>query len=916
MSAANENHEPVQNVDHHDRLMDAALAEAVGGQAPPELSSRIMAAVEAARLAKPQPVAVGNYARRFKWISVAVAASLLIGVGYLISGPKSNHGQSTPIAMSHTELRSQDKQTLIVKHVEEFNRLRDEQRYAEMETVARRLNELAPDDPVAQQVWLNTKFIRRELISRGLADDKEQSTWNQLSAVEQSAINPTTTDGHEVAYDTKHWDDFVKNRKGSKERVLEQSAPGGPEGGPSPTSLSLDASQPQSEPGGGRMARPRGSDPKHESELLAQSVAGTELGSKQKTWDVGNPTPVPAAPWFQGSINDAEANKAALATDPARRTDKYGYIGPRDYKKQLAEQIAQPNTTASTASTPSAYYLSDDVQLKQSVDQPVIGPVGQTIASNARDRLMMAVTPGIIIQEEDEERLGIEMQRPGIVEGIGPRSSGDKYVPIVENPFIKAIGGEAVSTFSIDVDTASYSNVRQFLMESNQLPPADAVRIEELVNYFDYDYTGPAAPGSAGVSSDDAPFAAHVEVATCPWNAEHRLARIAVKGREMDREKRPQSNLVFLVDVSGSMNEPAKLPLVVYGLERLTKELGENDHIAIVVYAGTEGLALPSTSGTKQKEILAALGKLQAGGSTAGGAGIQLAYQIAEDNFIKGGTNRVILCTDGDFNVGVTSTTELQKLVESKAKDTGVFLSVLGFGRGNLNDAMMETIADHGNGNYHYVDNKTEARRVLVEQMTGTLVTIAKDLKIQVEFNPAKVSGYRLVGYENRMLRTEDFNDDKKDAGEIGAGHTVTALYEIVPTGKKVDVAPVDDLKYQKAATADAGDSTTPRPQPPETSDELLTLKMRYKAPDGDTSKKLEWPVKDDAQAFADASDDYQFAAAVAGFGLVLRDSQYKGNLKLPAVLELAQGGLGRDEKGYRSEFLDMVRKAQQLKSE
>jgi Ca-activated chloride channel family protein len=356
------------------------------------------------------------------------------------------------------------------------------------------------------------------------------------------------------------------------------------------------------------------------------------------------------------------------------------------------------------------------------------------------------------------------------------------------------------------------------------------------------------------------------------------------------------------------MDEPTKLPLVVYGLQQLTRELGENDRVAIVVYASSEGLVLPSTTGDKQDVILDALGKLSAGGSTAGGAGIQLAYQIAEDNFIEGGTNRVILCTDGDFNVGVTSTAELERLCEQKAKDTRVFLSVLGFGRGNLNDAMMQAIANRGNGNHYYVDGRTEARRVLVEEMTGTLVTIAKDVKIQVEFNPRKVAGYRLIGYENRMLRTEDFNDDKKDAGEIGAGHTVTALYEVVPAGKPVDVAPVDDLKYQKPATEVADNAKI--------GDELLTLKMRYKAPEGDTSKKLEWPVTDDGKAFSAASEDCQFAAAVAGFGMLLRDSQYKGNLKYAAIAELAQSALGEDEHGYRSEFLDMVRKAKSIKGE
>jgi len=440
--------------------------------------------------------------------------------------------------------------------------------------------------------------------------------------------------------------------------------------------------------------------------------------------------------------------------------------------------------------------------------------------------------------------------------------------------------------------------------------------------------SGEAAKNDGPYSPDYVPFAAHVEVAGCPWAPEHRLARIGIKGRELDRNKRPQSNLVFLIDVSGSMDEPAKLPLVIYGLEQLTRELGENDHVAIVVYASSEGLVLPSTSGTKQETILAALGKLKAGGSTAGGAGIQLAYQLAEDNFIKGGTNRVILCTDGDFNVGVTSTAELERLLEKKAKDTGVFLSVLGFGRGNLNDTMMEAISNHGNGNYHYVDNRTEARRVLVEEMSGTLVTIAKDVKIQVEFNPAKVAGYRLIGYEDRMLRTEDFNNDKKDAGEIGAGHTVTALYEIVPAGKNVEAGSVDELKYQKPVGRtilsvdrgkdEAGKTSKDKavPAKEDASNELLTLKMRYKAPDGDTSKKLEWAIKDDGNIFSAATTDLKFASAVAGFGLMLGDSQFKGNLAYGAVLEIAQGSLGEDPHGYRKEFLEMVRRAKELRHE
>ena len=525
--------------------------------------------------------------------------------------------------------------------------------------------------------------------------------------------------------------------------------------------------------------------------------------------------------------------------------------------------------------------------------------------SEPDDQLMMMVTPHIIIQEREEERLGIAKEKSGPSEplsqlGTGPGNSGDQYTRIYENPFITAKGGDAVSTFSIDVDTASYANVRQFLT-SGHLPPSDAVRIEELVNYFPYSYEGP---------KDDTPFAAHMEVAACPWNPVHRLARIAIKGREIDRKVRPQSNLVFLIDVSGSMDEPNKLPLLIDGMKLLTRKLGENDKVAIVVYASSEGMALPTTRGDQQQTILAALDNLRAGGSTAGGAGINLAYQVAQENFIKGGTNRVILCTDGDFNVGVTDTAALTRLAEEKARDTKVFLTVLGFGRGNLNDAMMESIANHGNGNYHYVDNLTEARKVLVEEMSGTLVTIAKDVKIQVEFNPAQVAGYRLIGYENRMLRTEDFNDDKKDAGEIGAGHTVTALYEIIPPGETVGTASVDPLKYQQPLAGLASDTAKPQAA----SDELLTLKLRYKLPDADTSTKLEFPITDRGGSFADATDDFQFAAAVASFGMLLRDSEHKGSSTFDAVLETAQSALGEDPHGYRGEFLELVRTAKELK--
>ena len=468
----------------------------------------------------------------------------------------------------------------------------------------------------------------------------------------------------------------------------------------------------------------------------------------------------------------------------------------------------------------------------------------------------------------------------------------ESYDRIDENAFLD-VRQNPLSTFSIDVDTASYAILRRFL-HGGSLPPKDAVRIEELVNYFTYDYSPP---------TDDMPFAVHTEVAGCPWQPKHRLLRIGLKGREIDLADRPASNLVFLLDVSGSMDDPAKLPLLKSALHLLVDNLGENDRVAIAVYAGAAGLVLPSTSGLYKETILASLDQLEAGGSTNGGSGIQLAYNLAREKFIKGGTNRVILCTDGDFNVGVTDEGSLTRLIEDQAK-SGVFLSVLGFGSGNLKDATMEKLADRGNGNYAYIDTLNEARKVLVEQLGGTLVTIAKDVKLQLEFNPQHVAAYRLIGYENRLLRAEDFNNDKKDAGEIGAGHTVTALYELVPAGGEIaSTAKVDDLKYQRAG--EATDAAA--------SDELLTLKLRYKEPEGDTSKLIESVVKDADETYAHASEDFRFAAAVAGFGLMLRDSDYKGDLTLAAVQELAESSRGSDNNGYRTEFIELVKKARAL---
>ncbi len=480
---------------------------------------------------------------------------------------------------------------------------------------------------------------------------------------------------------------------------------------------------------------------------------------------------------------------------------------------------------------------------------------------------------------------------PAAIEGQGPGKGGDKHAYLEENPFIH-VSDAPLSTFSVDVDTASYSKVRGYLFDQRSLPPPDAVRIEELVNYFDYDYLPPA---------DEHPFAVHLEAATCPWQPKHRLVRCGIQGKALDNN-RPPSNLVFLIDVSGSMDAPNKLPLVKHGLSMLVRQLGENDRVAMVVYAGAAGLVLPSTSGQEQPRILAALESLNAGGSTNGGQGILLAYRIAQENFIPGGTNRVILCSDGDFNVGVTSTGDLVRMAIDKAK-AGVFLSVLGFGYGNHNDAMLEEIADKADGNYAFIDTQAEAKKVLVEQMAGTLVTIAKDVKIQVEFNPAHVAAYRLLGYENRLLADRDFNDDTKDAGEIGAGHRVTALYEIVPVGVDSPAPLVDPLKYQPAAKADAAG-------PAVATQELLTVKLRYQPPAGGQSTLVAFPLKASDPKFGQATGDFQFAAAVASFGMLLRDSKHRGDTSYAAVLETASAACGPDEHGYRAEFLELVRAA------
>ena len=470
----------------------------------------------------------------------------------------------------------------------------------------------------------------------------------------------------------------------------------------------------------------------------------------------------------------------------------------------------------------------------------------------------------------------------------------EEYGRIAENSFLDA-ARNPLSTFSIDVDRASYSNVRRFLAEGRR-PPHDAVRIEEMVNYFTYDYPDPAG---------DQPFSVTTEVASCPWNEKNRLLLVGLQGRRIETADLPPGNLVFLIDVSGSMMEPNKLPLVKSAFHLLADQLRPQDHVAIVAYAGNAGLVLPSTSGDEKKTISEAIDRLEAGGSTAGGAGIELAYKIAKKGFVEGGNNRVILATDGDFNVGVTSDGELERLIEAKRRER-IFLTVLGFGTGNVKDSKMELLADKGNGNYAYVDTLNEARKVFVQELGATLTTIAKDVKIQIEFNPAHVRAYRLIGYENRLLRAEDFHDDAKDAGDMGAGHSVTALYELVPPDGDLALAKIDPLKYQTATVRRDGG----------TSRELLTLKIRYKEPDADQSRLLTQTVSDASSHganIASASENLRFASAVAELGLLLRDSPYKGDATFEEVTRLASQGLGADRESYRAEFLQIVSAASRL---
>lgn len=621
--------------------------------------------------------------------------------------------------------------------------------------------------------------------------------------------------------------------------------------------------------------------PSEPVEAPAESVASVEEAPPIRP-STALAEPAPSAPPAVALAPKPAEDRAG----PTRRLQEVEVVDPTILARESIAANRAPATAGSPASEPPRLVQSRARQNATPRDEPMAlarrglqfqaRAAGQQAQGWGDQEQGQGQGPGQAAMAQGGQAQPERFERfdaPGLGVEVEVRNKR-KIEAAEENPFVP-VSQEAVSTFSIDVDTASYSIVRRYL-ESNQLPPRGLVRIEEMLNYFPYHDEPPAA-------DDPHPFAVHVEIARCPWNAGNRLARIGIMGRPIDQEDRKPSNLVFLIDVSGSMDRPDRLPLVQWGLARLVEQLGENDRVAIVVYAGAAGLVLPSTSCLNKAEILSKIEELRAGGSTNGGAGIQLAYDLATANFINNGINRVILATDGDFNVGVTDRDELVKLIESKAKGSQpVFLTVLGFGMDNLNDKTLETLADKGDGHYAYIDGPDEALKVLVHEMGATLETIAKDVKIQVEFQPDRVKAYRLIGYENRVMPNQDFNDDRKDAGEIGAGHHVTALYEIVPADGPKDA-------------------------------DSFVVNIRYKKPDEDVSSLIRRPATDRGLDYSEASDDFKLASAVAGFGMLLGDSSSKGNLTYPSVIELATPTLAKDPSGYRAEFVGMVRKAMEI---
>ena len=617
--------------------------------------------------------------------------------------------------------------------------------------------------------------------------------------------------------------------------------------------------------------------------LLPQPAAALppRRSSHRLAWGIGLAATLAVIAGFSSGPLIRMKNKAVAASESRRdlvplRTD---------YPPELIEGTPKPMNLPEFTPSPTARPVQPPPNYQPAPVSPPPTPPAERI-----QRPLPPLTPSL--QERDESREAPPSFPP---QGVQPPPvDRERYGQLVDNPW-QTPKDAPLSTFSIDVDTASYANFRRLVQSGSRIPP-DAVRLEELVNYFDYTYPQPTG---------EHPFAVQVDNAACPWNPDHQLVRVALKGREFQRQERPAANLVFLLDVSGSMNDPRKLPLVIQSFQLLIEELNESDTLSIVVYAGAEGLALSPTrcDADGRKQIVTALSRLQAGGTTNGGAGIQLAYRLAKEQFKPGGVNRVILATDGDFNVGITDDGGLVRMVEENAK-SNIYLSVLGFGTGNLNEGMLEAITTKGNGTHYYIDTLQEARRVFLQKLTGTLVTIAKDVKLQVEFNPTQVKQYRLLGYANRMLRKEDFSNDKVDAGDLGAGHTVTAFYE-VETGDANQTPATEKLRY---GTPEPAEPAANPPAAP-TSREWLTVKLRYKQPEGDRSTYLDSPFIGAPRGFDQADGDFRFGASVALTGLLLRNTEGTAASSFGDVRTLAAAAVGPDPHGLRAEFVRLIEK-------
>ncbi|HEY4260665.1 MAG TPA: VWA domain-containing protein, partial [Schlesneria sp.] len=768
--------------------------------------------------------------------------------------------------------------------IEEYNRLYKEQRFAEAEIVAKELKASNPGDGTAEALFWKARFARRKGSNDKLQLDKEESFWKQLDDVEQSVV-VNVGDPHPMTFGD-NWSDISKRRdlRFRADQLDSLVRPSKPSSGPTDSYSTSNGAPPP-------VALTKGESRLGEEARQKRNYLLPGLLTTTGTQHLGE------AKHFELDVFDGTklSSEAIKVTESLKKR-----ISLHEDKISLGDAIRKIETV-----TEIDFDFDGDAMKEVDVTEaaPVTIDVDGIQAKSALNLILGRYDLAYTIDNKAVKITSRARQQSELAEHQRREAENEAYEAPPENAFLTP-GQQPLSTFSIDVDSASYSNIRRFLTQG-QRPPADAVRVEEMVNYFSYNYPQP---------KDGEPFSVTADAAPCPWQPKNFLARIGLQARTIDKAKRPPTNLVFLLDVSGSMQAANKLPLVKQAMTMLCEELNERDRIAIVTYAGDAGVKLASTPGSDQTRIMQSIEALQSGGSTNGAAGINLAYEEALRHFNGEGENRVILCTDGDFNVGVSSDDQLVELIQQQAK-TKVFLSIFGFGMGNLKDAKLEKLADKGNGHYGYIDDLKEARRVFNEELVGTLYTVAKDVKIQVEFNPLTVGAYRLIGYENRALAAKDFNDDTKDAGEIGAGHTVTALYEIAPKGQWPVTQEIDPLKYgTNAKEAVPVETARKKELSPESADDLFTVKLRYKQPTADVSvKTIDYVVDDISTKKIVPSPDLIWAASVASFGMQLRNSQFKGNWTLNDVYEAAQGAKGADANGRRREFLDLVQAAKRL---